>query len=388
MTAVGPLRLRRLALALLAPLVTAVALACGPGAQAPNGTPAPAESPVPAPTGATEVPVETATQAAQPTEAPRQTPTAESGGADAPYLRALCTAGDDLQRAILAAAVRLETGAADPDDPEAFATLLAEPVGAFLKAMGDVAPPADLAEYHALALARYETLAELLASMEESGGIDDPLALFGVLEAADDAPAVPEETLARLARVASEIPECANSLVLASFLGQQNVSVPAGADVGTAAGADPVTETYVRQLCLAGDVFEATYEVALAGLGDGTELDEDDPAVFAAVFREALRGLAADLVLIAPPDEVAGSHAAAIGLYEEMVSVLDSITGALEAGAEPATADLVRFQELLQGGSAMPGLPPAEANRLGQAANHVPECFGSGFLLGFLSARP
>ena len=32
----------------------------------------------------------------------------------------------------------------------------------------------------------------------------------------------------------------------------------------------------------------------------------------------------------------------------------------------------------------MPGLQLGEANRLGQAANHVPECFGSVFLLGFL----
>ena len=211
------------------------------------------------------------------------------------------------------------------------------------------------------------------------------LVLGGMLGDADDAPAVSPETLARLARVAADIPECERSIVLESLL-NQDAGAPAGAS--TAAGADPVAETYVRELCLAGDVFEATYGAALASLDDGADPEEGDPAVFAAVFHEALRALAADLALITPPDEVAASHAAAIGRYGEMVSVFDAITGALDAGAEPAPGDLDRFRHLLQGGSAMQRLPSADANRLGQAANHVPECFGSGFLLGFLSGGP
>ena len=32
----------------------------------------------------------------------------------------------------------------------------------------------------------------------------------------------------------------------------------------------------------------------------------------------------------------------------------------------------------------MPGLPMNVANRFGQAANHVIECYNSGFLYGFL----
>ena len=60
----------------------------------------------------------------------------------------------------------------------------------------------------------------------------------------------------------------------------------------------------------------------------------------------------------------------------------------LDAGVEHAAGDLGRYRDLLAGGSAMPGMSPADVNRLGQAANHLPGCFGSGFLLGFLSAGP
>ncbi|MCY3918548.1 MAG: hypothetical protein OXG38_01920 [Chloroflexi bacterium] len=367
-------------------LVTALALVALAFAAACADDPEPEPAPAAAQPPPADTPTPAPSEPPQPTEAPAQTPTAETGGGDAPYLRVLCTAGDALQDAILAAAVRLETGSADPDAPEAFAELFVEPLGAFLEAMRGVTPPADLAEYHAATLAGYEGFIELLASLEESGGPDDAMALLGgMLGGAADAPAVSPETLARLARAAADIPECAGSIVLASFLGQ-DAAPPA--DTGTAAGADPEAEAYVRELCLAGDAFDAASGAALAGLDAGTDPVGGDPAVFAAVFHEPLRALAADLALITPPDEVAAYHAAASGRYEEMVSVLDAITGALDAGADPAAGDLDRFQELLRGGGVMPGLPSADANRLGQAANHVPECFGSGFLLGFLGGGP
>lgn len=376
MTAIGSQRLRRVALPLLASLAISLILACGGGDEAPG------ETPVPAP-AATEAPAETPTAVPSPTAAPQETPTAEAGGADEPYLRVLCGAGGDLQDAILAASVRLETGSADLDDPEIFAELFAEPIGAFLEAMRGVAPPADLAEYHPAALAAYETFIEVVASPLESGRVEDRMALLDeMLGGAADAPALPAETLARLARVAADIPECAGSPVLASFLGQDGGVLDGGT---VAAGPDPVAEAYVRELCLAGDAFEATYETALGNLEDGADPEGDDPASFAAVFHEALRGLAADLAPIAPPDGYAGPHAAAIGRYEEMVAVLDAITGALDAGAEPNAEDVARFEELLRGGLAMPGLSSTDANRLGLAANNVPACFGSGFLFGLLA---
>ena len=358
MMSIGSRRIRRLAFPLLASLAISLVLACG------GGDDGPGETPVPAP-------------------AATETPTAEAGGADEPYLRVLCTAGGNLQDAILAASVRLETGNVDPDDPEVFAELFVEPIGAFLEAMRGVAPPADLAEYHAAALAAYEAFIEVFASpLEEHGGAEDRMALLGeLLGGADDAPALPAEPLARLARVAVGIPECAGSAVLASFLGQDGGALDSAA---VAAGPDPVAEAYVRELCLAGDAFEATYGAALAGLEDGADPEGDDPAAFAAVFHEALRGLATELAPIAPPDGYAGPHAAAIGRYEEMVAVLDAITGALDAGAEADAEDIARFEKLLRGGLAMPDLSSANANRLGLAANNVSGCFGSGFLFGFL----
>ena len=108
--------------------------------------------------------------------------------------------------------------------------------------------------------------------------------------------------------------------------------------------------------------------------------------MFAALFTEALRGLAADMGAISPPDGVAEYHAAAIARFEEMVVILDGIIATLDAGEEVAAEGLARFQQLLQGGLGLPGLPFSEANRLGMAANNVIECYQSGFLYGLLTA--
>ena len=374
MMSIGSQRLWRVAVPVLASLVISLVLACG-GDEATGETPAAAPA-------ATEAPAVTPTAVPSPTAAPLETSTAEAGGADEPYLRVLCAAGGDLQDAILAAFVQIETGSANPDDLEVFAELFAEPIGAFLEAMRDAAPPTDLAEYHAAALAAYETFIEVFASSLESGETEDRMALLGeLLGGPANAPALPAETLARLARVTADIPECSGSPVLASFLGQDGGALDGGDD---AAEPDPVAEAYVRDICLAGDAFEARYGAALADLEDGADPEGDDPAAFAAVFHEALRGLAADLALIAPPDGYAGPQAAAIERYEEMVAVLNAITGALDAGAEPDAGDVARFEKLLRGGLAMPGLSSDDANRLGLAANNVPACFGSGFLFGLL----
>ena len=155
-------------------------------------------------------------------------------------------------------------------------------------------------------------------------------------------------------------------------------------DTGSTAEVDPADEQYVRDMCLAGDVYEATFQEAMAQLGPDAELDESDPEMFAAVFLEALRGLAADMQEGSPPDGVASYHAASIGRYEEMVAVLDDILETSDAGGEVADEQLARFQQLLGGGLGMALLPLAEANRLAQAANNVIECYNSGFLYGFL----
>lgn len=206
---------------LVAVLVTlAFAAACGGDDPDPDPTPT-ATQPPPATTTTPTTTTTPATTATPTTTEPPQTPTAETGSADGPYLRALCTAGDELQDAILSAAVRLETESVDPDDPEAFAELFVAPLGAFLEAIRGVTPPADLAEYHAAALAGYESFIEVFGSLEESGSPDEAMSLLGGgLGAAEDAPAISPETIARLARVASDIPECAGSPFLESFLGQ------------------------------------------------------------------------------------------------------------------------------------------------------------------------
>ena len=124
-------------------------------------------------------------------------------------------------------------------------------------------------------------------------------------------------------------------------------------------------------------------------MGPDAELDESDPEVFAAVFREGLRGLS----------ESHGGHlpacrtlrtttTAATARFGEMVVVLDGIMEALDAGRDVSEQQLARFQELLGGGIGMPGLSMNVANRFGQAANSVIECYQSGFLYGFLSGGP
>ena len=147
-------------------------------------------------------------------------------------------------------------------------------------------------------------------------------------------------------------------------------------DTGSSAAdpADPADEAYVRGVCLAGDAFNATVQQATADLGPDASLDQSDPEVFATVFTEGLRGLAADMREISPPAGVVVYHDGSIVRYEEMVALLDGILTTLDAGDDVSAETLARFQQLLQGGIGMPGLPPADANRLAQAANGVVEC--------------
>ncbi len=368
------------ALLIVAGLVAAVAIACGGGDESPE----PAASPAPT-EAATEAPAEAATEA--PTESPTEPPATEApataaGSVDEAYLRAVCVAGNDLQAAMFMAAIQLEAEGGDPEDPEAFAELFVEPLAGFLEAMREFTPPDDVAEYHAAALAQYEALVTFFAAMaegDEDMEAQDPFALLGgMLEGVEEFPAIPQEALDRLAGVAEDVPECAGSVFLDEFLGQTGPP-------DTGAEADPEAEAYVREICLAGDTYEATFQQALAELGPDAELDESDPEVFARVFGEAIAGLARDMALITPPEGIATYHAAAIERFNEMTASLDGILGALDAGQEPPAEDLAAFQQLLQGGLGPPGLPFEEANRLGLAANNVIECYTSGFLYGFLS---
>jgi hypothetical protein len=368
----------RTSLLLVLGIVALIAVACGGGDESDGGG---VTEPEPAADTATPAP----TQAPPPTEAPTEPPD-EGGTVDERYLRAVCVGGNDLQNAMFAAIIALESEGGDPDDPEAFSTLFVEPLAGFLEHMREVTPPDDLAEYHAAALAQYEAVVTLFSSVEDAGELgEEPLDLLGGLMAgADEFPAIPEAALERLAGVAGTVPECAGSLFLDSFLS------PGGGGGGVIEEpgeyqADPEAEAYVRELCLAGDDYDATIQQAIADLEPGAELDESDPAVFAAVFGEALRGLSLAMLEMTPPAEIAEYHDAGGARFHEMANLLESILETLDAGGEVTAEQLGRFQELLAGGMGLPGLPFNEANRLGQAANNVVECFGSGFLYGFLS---
>ena len=366
-------------------LVATIAVACGGGDEAPDEPASATEAQAAEATDpATEAPAATEPPA---TEAPA--PAGETGSVDVQYLRALCLAGNDLQTAMFTAAIRMETEGVDPDDPEAFGELFVEPLAGFLEAMRDVTPPDDVAEYHTAALAQYEALVNLFASMEEGEELEgDPFELLGgMLGAAEEIPVIPQAALDRLAAVAEGVPDCEGSIILPAFLGQvDSGEVDTGDPVDGQQGGepDPEAEDYVRQLCLAGDDYDAAIQEAVAGLGPNADLDESDPEVFATVFLEALRGLAEAMAGITPPPDIAEFHVAATEQFGEMVVVLDGIMEALDAGREVPAEQLTRFQQLLRGGIGMPGLPRGVANRFGQAANYVIECYNSGFLLGFL----
>lgn len=368
--------IRSLALLTLG-LVAVVAVACGGGDESPEAT----STPDAAEATATEAPTQ------PPTPAPTEPPADEAGSVDEGYVRAICVAGNDLQNAMFAALVRMESEGGDPeDDPEAFGELFVEPLAGFLEAIREVTPPDDMAEYHAAALAQYEALVTLFASVEEGEELEGgPLDLLGgMLEGAESIPVIPEATRARLAAVAADIPDCAGSIILQEFLGTGG-GEPVDTGYDSTGPADPEAEAYVRELCLAGEDYDATIQEAIAGLGPDADLNESDPAVFAVVFGEALRGLSLAMLEMTPPAEIAQYHDAGGAGFHEMANLLESIVQTLDAGGDVTDEQLGRFQELLAGGMGLPGLPFEYADRLGQAANNVVECFGSGFLYGFLS---
>ena len=368
---------------LLVGFVALIALACGSDDSS--------DAPAPAAETATEATAATPTQAATepPTEAPAEEPVDEGGSVDENYLRAICVGGNDLQAAMFTAAIKLEAEGGDADDPEVFAELFLEPLAGFLEQMREATPPDDMVEYHTAALAQYEALITLFGTLGEEGEDleGDPFELLGgMLAGAEEFPTIPEAARARLAGVAEGVPECAASFFLAEFLGAASAGpVDSGSSASSGSSdVDPADEAYVRGVCLAGDAFNATVQQATADLGPNASLDESDPEVFAAVFTEGLRGLAADMREISPPAGVVQYHDGSIARYEEMVALLDGILETLDAGDEVAAEDLARFRQLLGGGLGMPGLPVDVRERVAQAANGVIECYGSGFLLGFL----
>lgn len=375
-------------LLLVISVIAVIAVACGGGDESQDEPAAATEAEAPT-AEATEPPTEAPAATEPPaTEAPE--PVDETVSVDRQYLLALCVAGNDLQTAMFTAAIRMETEGIDPEDPEAFGELFVEPLAGFLEVMRDVTPPDDVADYHTAALAQYEALVNLFASIQEGEEMEgDPFELLGgMLGAAEEIPVIPEAALDRLAGVSEGIPECEGSIFLPAFLGQVDTGEiddgsPAEGEQG--GEADPEAEDYVRQICLAGDDYEAAIQEAVAGMGPDAELDESDPEVFATVFREGVRGLAENLATISPPADIAEYHDAATARFGEMVVVLDGIMEALDAGREVSGEQLARFQQLLGGGIGMPGLPMNVANRFGQAANSVIECYNSGFLYGFLS---
>ena len=227
---------------LLAGLAAALALACNGGDEA-MGQPA-----VLTPRTASEVPAESAqdrSAAGTPhpgasassdadegrhpvnagDQAPPETPTSAVSHAAERYLRALCAADAELQREIRWYAARRETLGLDTDGPEAFADILGQSLWSFALAMRGIRPPDDIVERHAFAQVRYEALADRAPYLDEGERSKGSIGLIHeVLELAEDAPVLAAETLARLGRIAGGLPECADSIILPSFLGRRTAA--------------------------------------------------------------------------------------------------------------------------------------------------------------------
>ena len=146
-----------------------------------------------------------------------------------------------------------------------------------------------------------------------------------------------------------------------------------------------VDEHYLRDVCAVGRPLEFAFQEAARELEFGEDLDEDDPAVFATRFIDGLREHVAALQMVTPPDDVGEYHKAAIAQYDALIGVFDTMLEAAESGEESAGEEAFEgFGAIFAGGFEALTLPPDVRDRLAEAASTVPECFGSGFLLGFL----
>ena len=370
-----------------------------------------ADDPTPTPTTATatEAATETPTEPPSPTEPPTEAPTEPPATAtpsaadprDVRYLRDVCVAGNDFQVAVFSALIISDPPGDEEEEDETslagFMEQIRGPMEDLLEDLQALTPPDDVAEFHANALAGYARAMEVLATAGENAGDPDgaqkdPLTLLSELMDAElETTPLPAEVVARLTQAAEGVPECKDSFFLNDFLlggmddaVEEDVPSADGADAGDtgAEAADPAEVAYIRALCLAGAAFDDAERVAAVDLAD-----PEDAAALVPVLLEPMRALVGELRAITPPnDNVAALHATSLGFYEGLVGVLDEFKRKLDAGEEISSADMDRLDALAMETSVSPNFSLADVNRLAAAANNVPECFGSGFLFGFLSA--
>lgn len=148
---------------------------------------------------------------------------------DEAYLRALCTANNDLESAVLRGLIgdRLAGGDAPDDDPaETLAAILA-PVGDWIEALRAATPPDDVAAFHEAALDALDGLLALFADAGEAGaegegdeGMDALFGLFAGFATLTEIPDPPREALDRLDEASAEVSECGDGLIAGQLLDQ------------------------------------------------------------------------------------------------------------------------------------------------------------------------
>ena len=258
----------RLPLSLLVAALVALVLACGGGDESPD-EPAPAtEAPATevataAPTSsgdeapATEAP-ENGASSGQPREtqaAPAQRRPADAE--DLRYVREVCLAGDVFDAAIEDVmeelGVDLETGegvddVSDEDMAEVLDALI-PPMEELVAALQAIAPPPHAREFHEDAVAEWGAVTLSLASLLSLSIEDevDPRAglqrlvaiLLEMQEALANTAIAPEALRSRLLSLEDDVPECASTDFLTTFLGPP----PLEGQI------DPVDEQYLRDVC-------------------------------------------------------------------------------------------------------------------------------------------
>ena len=166
-----------------------------------------------------------------------------------------------------------------------------------------------------------------------------------------------------------------------------------GAAADEVSGAD-ADEAYVRDLCLVGKALqESLVEEALTEALDRAGHAEEAPDIVAVgeLYGELLDELIAALGEITPPSDAAAFHADAIALFEEVRALIEPLAASLtEVEGDGPLAQLGVLLGALGelDAPAVPVLSEETRDRLAEAANNVPDCYGSGFLLGILGGAP
>ena len=155
------------------------------------------------------------------------------GGAsvDETYLRDLCDANRALEGAVLGGIIgnALEGGDSPADDPADMLASFIDPLREWVEALRAATPPDDMAAFHTAALDAVEGLLALFADMDaeadgddadDDEGLDALLGLFAGFGALSAIPDPPREALDRLSEAADEVSECNRGLLAGQLLDQ------------------------------------------------------------------------------------------------------------------------------------------------------------------------